>query len=282
MVAAPEVERVGFGDVIGLEDVKEEVRMKAIWPLLHRELAQEYGLPLGGGVLLYGPPGTGKTLLARAVASEVNAPFRAISPADLLTNEVGQAERNVRALFDWARRQRQVVLFIDEMEALAPARRKNRSTIMARVVPQILQEMQGVTTAGGKILIIGATNEPWSLDPAILRPGRLDAVIYVPLPGPRERARMLRKFLAGRPVEDALDLDDLAERLDGYSGADIARVCELAARFPFKEAARREGQPPRRIGMEDLIRAAEQTSPSVTREELRRFEHWHRQCEVCC
>ena len=169
---------VRFDDVAGLDDAKEQIRLRMIYPLEHPEKARRYGIKRGGGVLLYGPPGTGKTLLARAVAGEIEAAFFTAKPSELMSKWVGESEQNIAQLFDEARQVDRAIIFIDEVEAMVPARRSSGSTVMQRVVPQILAELQGVSGEGGALLFMGATNEPWAIDLAALRPGRFDAKVY--------------------------------------------------------------------------------------------------------
>src|SRR5687768_13409566 len=172
-----------FADVAGLDDVKEDIRLKMIYPFEHPELAERFGIRPGGGILFYGPPGTGKTMLAKATAGEIEATFFRISPADVLSKWVGEAEQNIKKLFDAAAAEPRSIIFIDEIEALVPARRDEGSSVMQRVVPQILQGVEGFDKKAGRpILLMGATNVPWQLDPAILRPGRFDEKVYIPLP----------------------------------------------------------------------------------------------------
>ena len=229
---------VRFSDVAGLEEAKEQIRLRLIYPLEHPDKARRYGIKRGGGVLLYGPPGTGKTLLARAVAGEVQAAFFTAKPSELMSKWVGESEQNIARLFDEARQCDRAIIFIDEVEAMVPARRSSGSTVMQRVVPQILAELQGVHRRQGSLLFMGATNEPWAIDPAALRPGRFDAKVYVGLPEPAARRQMLGLYLARRPLAADVDLDRLAQSLAGYSGADIAEICERAPRACSSKAFR--------------------------------------------
>src|SRR5690606_31931884 len=200
-----------FDDVAGLDEVKEEIRLRMIYPFTHPELAERFGIRAGGGILLYGPPGTGKTMLAKATAGELEATFFRISPADVLSKWVGEAEQNIKKLFDAAAAEARSVIFIDEIEALVPARRDEGSSVMQRVVPQILQGMEGFDKNADKpILFMGATNIPWQLDPAVLRPGRFDEKICIPLPDEPARLRMLEIYLAYRPLAEDVDLPQLA------------------------------------------------------------------------
>src|SRR5690606_31800858 len=186
-----------FDDVAGLDEVKEEIRLRMIYPFTHAELAQRFGIRGGGGVLLYGPPGTGKTMLARATAGELDATFFRISPADVLSKWVGEAEQNIKKLFDAAAAEPRSVIFIDEVEALGPGMRDERSSVMRRGGPQILQVMERFDNSTAQsVLFMGATNVPWQLDPAVLRPGRFDEKVYIPLPDQPARRRMLDIYLA--------------------------------------------------------------------------------------
>jgi transitional endoplasmic reticulum ATPase len=264
---------VRFADIAGLDDVKEEIYLKMIYPFQHPELAQRYGIDVGGGLLLYGPPGTGKTMIAKAVACELDATMFVITPAQLMSKWVGEAEQNVRKLFDAAKAEPRSIIFIDEVEALVPRRRSSDSTVMQRVVPQILQELEGFDRKAGRaLLFMGATNEPWSLDAAMLRPGRLDAKIYVPLPDAAARFRLFEIYLGKRPLDDDLDFAGLVEQSDGYSGADIKAICERAARRPFLESV--GGGAPRSINMADLVAVIATTPPSVSRKECLKYEQW--------
>lgn len=264
---------VRFGDIAGLEDVKQEIYLKMIYPFQRPELARHYGIEVGGGLLLYGPPGTGKTMIAKAVACEVDATMFVISPAQLLSKWVGEAEQNVQKLFTAAKAEPRSVIFIDEIEALVPRRRSSSSTVMQRVVPQILQELEGFDRRSERALMfLGATNEPWSLDPAILRPGRFDAKVYVPLPDAEARFRLFEIYLGQRPLDDDVNFAELVERTAGYSGADIKAVCARSASRPFLESV--EGAEPRKINMADLLAAIAALPPSVSSSDGRKYEEW--------
>jgi transitional endoplasmic reticulum ATPase len=266
---------IRFADVAGLEEVKQDIRLKMIYPFQHADLAERFGIRAGGGILLYGPPGTGKTMLAKATAGEIDATFFRISPADVLSKWVGEAEQNIKKLFDAAAAEPRSIIFIDEIEALVPARRDEGSSVMQRVVPQILQGVEGFDKKAGRpILLMGATNVPWQLDPAMLRPGRFDEKVYIPLPDAPARREMLHQYLGQRPLADNIDLDALATRLEGYSGADIKYVCDRAAVIPFLQsvASGEEGQITPAV-IDDVLH---DTAPSVTPDMLQRFKEWQR------
>jgi transitional endoplasmic reticulum ATPase len=264
---------IRFDDIAGLDDVKAEIRLKMIYPLAHPELAQRYRVRPGGGLLLYGPPGTGKTMMAKAIAHEIDATFFVISPAQVLSKWVGEAEQNIRKLFDAARAEPMSVIFIDEIEALIPKRKSDSSSVMQRVVPQILQELEGFDRRADRcLLFVGATNKPWLLDEAMMRPGRLDAHIYVPLPDAPARYKLLEMYLASRPLAEDVDLGTLCDRLEGYSGADIKNLAARAAGRPFIAAV--GGAEPAPITMADVDAVLAQTKPSVRPADLVRYEQF--------
>ncbi len=262
-----------FSDVAGLDRVKEEIRLKMVYPFEHPELAKKFGVRLGGGVLMWGPPGTGKTMLAKATAGEIDATFFTVSPAELLSKWVGEAEQNIKKLFDAAKQEKRSIIFIDEIEALVPARQDEGSSVMQRVVPQILQGMEGFDKKGDQaVLFMGATNVPWQLDPAVMRPGRFDEKVYIPLPDLAARRKMLEIYLSKRPVDPSVNFDVLAQKLDGYSGADIKYICDKSATIPFLRsvATGTEGCIDNQIIDDSIV----DTPRSVTPEQLKRFEAW--------
>jgi transitional endoplasmic reticulum ATPase len=267
---------IRFGDVAGLDGVKEDIRLKMVYPFEHPELAQKFGIRGGGGVLLYGPPGTGKTMLAKATAGELDATFFRVSPADMLSKWVGEAEQNIKKLFDAAANERRSVIFIDEIEALIPARRDEGSSVMQRVVPQILQGMEGFDNKKEirAVLFMGATNVPWQLDPAVLRPGRFDEKVYIPLPDLAARRKMLDIYLGKRPLEAGIDLDGLAKRAEGMSGADLKYACDRAATIPFLRSVATGDEGP--ITAQILTEVFDATPRSVDMAMLKRFEEWGR------
>jgi len=261
---------VTFDDVAGLENVKEEIRIKLIYPYAHPEKARHYGVGSGGGILLFGPPGTGKTYIAKATANEVDAMFFSIKPSKIMSQWVGVAEKNLAKLFSVARSYERSVIFIDEVEALIPRRSSNFSTVMKRVVPQILAEMDGIESNNENLLFIGATNEPWDIDHAALRPGRFDERIYVPPPDFQARRKMFERNLRNRPLADDVELDVLAELTKGYSGADIKQISIKASVHPFKESIEKGVE--RTIEIADFMKAIDVIKPSIFKKVLAKYE----------
>jgi transitional endoplasmic reticulum ATPase len=223
-----ETERVTFAQVGGLDEVKQQIHRKIILPFQKPSLFQRFRKRSGGGILLYGPPGCGKTLLARATAGECNAKFYNVVIADVLDMYIGESERKLHAVFEKARQTAPSVLFFDEIEALGGKRQYSREATSAKVVSQFLAEMDGFAPSNTGVLVLGATNVPWAVDPAFRRPGRFDRVQFVPPPDRAARESILRILFEWRPVEDGIDIPYLAQHASGFSGADLRNLIETA------------------------------------------------------
>jgi len=218
---------VNFNDVGGMEQVKEQIRMKIIHPVAHADLFKAYGKKIGGGLLLYGPPGCGKTHLARATAGEVRASFVSIGLHDVLDMWIGQSEKKLHEIFEQARRHRPAVMFIDEVDALGANRADLRHSASRNLINQFLAEMDGLDTTNDGLLVLAATNAPWHLDPAFRRPGRFDHLVFVPPPDAPARAAILRVLLRGKPAEE-VDFAKVAAQAEGFSGADLKGLIDQA------------------------------------------------------
>ncbi len=236
LLTLPERETVNFDDVGGLEVIKEQIRMKIVLPFQKPEIFRAYGKKRGGGILMYGPPGCGKTLLARATAGECRATFMNVSIDSVLDMWYGESERKLAALFDEARRKAPTVLFFDELEAIGGSRQQLRNGPGKTLVNVLLSQMDGVGSSNDRILVMAATNAPWHVDNALLRPGRFDRVQFVPPPDGPARKAILELHSAERPLSKDVRFDDLAKRSKGYSGADLWDLVERAVEAPLKEA----------------------------------------------
>jgi AAA+ superfamily predicted ATPase len=256
----PEHPTTTFSDVGGMDQVKEEVRMKIILPLQQPELFKAYGKKIGGGILMYGPPGCGKTYLARATAGEVNASFLAVGISDVLDMWIGQSEKNLHSIFEQARSHRPCVLFFDEVDALGANRTDMLKSGGRQIINQFLSELDGVTSSNEGVLILAATNAPWHLDPAFRRPGRFDRILFVPPPDQAARAAILRLLLKGKPVGE-IDFDALAKKTDGFSGADLKAVIDVAVEAKLRDAMRAGSLQP--LAGRDLLESIKRHKPTV-------------------
>jgi transitional endoplasmic reticulum ATPase len=260
---------VRFSDVAGLEDVKATIRKRIIYPFEHPEVTKKYRIKAGGGVLLFGPPGTGKTMIAKAIATELDAAFFSVKCSDIMTKWVGEAEKNLRRLFDAARSYIRAVVFMDETEAIV-SKRGGDSTVMNRVIPEFLAQVDGLDTGNRNFLLLGATNRPWDIDEAALRTGRFGELIYVGLPDVDAREAILRHALEGVPISGTLDIRVLAGELEGFSGADLVGFVEAAKSLPYEREIKMGT--PQEIGEEDIEYARKKARRSVSDRHLTRYQ----------
>merc|ERR1712029_1160677 len=232
-----ETPNVTWDDIGGLESVKRELKELVQYPVEHPEKFLKFGMMPSRGVLFYGPPGCSKTLLAKAIANECQANFISIKGPELLTMWFGESEANVRDIFDKARSAAPCVLFFDELDSIAKSRGGSvgdAGGAADRVINQVLTEMDGMA-AKKNVFIIGATNRPDIIDPAILRPGRLDQLIYIPLPDEASRSSILKSNLKKTPVAKSVDMSYMAKVTKGFSGADLTEICQRAVKLAIRE-----------------------------------------------
>ena len=251
---------INFNDVGGMDSVKKEIELKIIKPLLHPELYKAYGKKTGGGILLYGPPGCGKTFIAKATAGHVNARFISIGLNDILDMWIGSSEKNLHELFELARQNTPCVLFIDEIDALGASRSDMKQSNTRHLINQFLQELDGINSSNDGILIIGATNTPWNLDPAFRRPGRFDRILFIPPPDENSKEAILKLKLKNKPIEN-IDYTGLAKKAINYSGADIDAIIDIAIEQKL-ESAFTDGIP-KPIGTNDLLNAIKKHKAST-------------------
>jgi len=257
---AAERPQAGFESVGGMDGVKEEIRVKIIYPMNHADMYAAYGKKIGGGILLYGPPGCGKTHLARATAGEVQASFMSVGINDVLDMWIGNSEKNLHGLFEQARRTKPCVLFFDEVDALGASRSDMKKSGGRQLINQFLSELDGVESDNEGVLCLAATNTPWHLDSAFRRPGRFDRVIFVPPPDEPARAQILEIQLAGKPTE-SIDYKKLAAKSRDFSGADLGAVVDRAIEAKLHEAVK-TGMP-KPITTKDLLAAMKNVRPST-------------------
>ena len=222
-----------FNDIGGLTKLKDEIRFKIIEPFKKPDIYEYFGKKVGGGILMYGPPGCGKALIAEATSNEAGATFFHVKASDLKSKYVGETEKNIADLFKKARSQQPSIIFFDEFEALG-GDRSNSPAHEKNAVAQLLTEMDGLGAKNQRILLLAATNEPWSIDPALLREGRFGTTIYIPPPDETARQEILKLNLKNKPVE-SISIQDLVQKTELFSGADLTSLCEKAADIPLRE-----------------------------------------------
>ncbi len=264
-----EVPKVTWNDVGGLEDIKREIVEAVEWPLKYPEKFKKFGIKPPKGVLLYGPPGTGKTLIAKAVANEANANFISVKGPELLNKWLGESERAIRKIFKKARQVAPCIIFFDEIDAIAQMRGLDEGNrAVERVVNQLLTEMDGLEELEG-VIVIGATNRPDILDPALLRPGRFDRLVYVRPPDKKSRLAIFKIHTRNMPLADDVDLEELAELTEGYVGADIEAVCREAVMLALRENINAE-----KVEMRHFLEALKKIKPSVNETMLNFYERF--------
>jgi AAA+ superfamily predicted ATPase len=252
--------KLNFAGVGGMEALKEEIRMKIIYPLQHAELFKAYDKKVGGGVLLYGPPGCGKTLISKATAGEIHANFIAVGLHQIIDMWIGNSEKNMHQLFELARQNAPTILFFDEIDALAADRRDLRQSAGRNIINAFLMEMDGSESDNDGVLILGATNAPWHIDPAFRRPGRFDRTLFVPPPDEPGRAAIIEVMAQKKPIGE-LDPRALAKKTENFSGADLKAVFDLATEDVLNNAMKTGKVIP--LTTKDLVKAAAQHKPTT-------------------
>jgi transitional endoplasmic reticulum ATPase len=252
--------KISFNDVGGMDPLKEEIRMKIIYPLQHPEMFEAYGKTIGGGILMYGPPGCGKTHLARATAGEIKAGFLSIGINDVLDMWIGSSEKKLHEVFEYARAHKPCVLFFDEVDALGASRSDMKTSAGRHLINQFLSELDGAKSSNDGVLILAATNAPWHLDSAFRRPGRFDRIIFVPPPDQIARADILRLMLRGKPTKD-VDHDHVSKKARDLSGADLKAVIDKTIEGKLQEAMKTGTPLP--IVTKDLLASLKTVRPST-------------------
>lgn len=265
---------ITFDDIAGLDDAKKVFIEKAIMPIMHKELYEKFGKKVGGGILLYGLPGTGKTMFAEAASNELDALFIPVKCSDIKSKWYGESEQKVKEIFTKARKAETAIIFFDEFEAIGAKRTDNSENGNNDLVPQILSEMQGVgsSSSDSVILVIAATNKPWSIDSAFLRPGRFDEKIYIPLPDFEARKKLFELQISKLPHEEDLDYDLLAKLTEGCNGADIKEVCEKLKMSAIIDTIEKGEE--QTIGMDDVERIKDSIKSSVQAAEIHQLEQF--------
>ncbi len=252
---------ITFADVGGLDELKEKIRLRVLYPLKRPDLYKAFGKKVGGGLLLYGPPGCGKTFLARATAGEAGIHFVAVGIEEVLDMWLGQSEKKLHELFKTARDKAPAILFFDEVDSLGGRRSGLRHESYRTLVTQFLSELDGANGQSEGVLVIGATNAPWDVDPAFRRPGRFGEVLFVPPPDLRARVEILKLKLAGKPIAPDVDVAEIARATELCSGADLDHVVQSAIETALAESLR--GGAVRSITTADLRAAQKKVKPTT-------------------
>ena len=270
-----EIPDVSFDDIAGMEEAKRTILEMVVYPMREPEKARALNLKPGGGMILYGPPGNGKTMFGKAIAHEIQAPFFYASGAQLRSKWHGESEQRLSRLLRTAQSQPVAVLFLDEIDGLLPRRTSGSSVVDNRIVTQFLSDVGGFRESGNALLILGATNKPWDIDEAVFRTGRFDEKLYIGLPDVPARLAMLRRAFEGVACDPALDLGAWAERLDLYSGSDIAGLAKKTRQIAFRRSIETGGDPLVLAG--DFESAVKTIPSSATPAMLKQYEAFNRQ-----
>jgi transitional endoplasmic reticulum ATPase len=269
-----EVPDIEWNDIGGVEESKNELRKAIQWPLRETELFEKLNIESTKGVLLYGPPGTGKTLLAKAVANESESNFISVKGPELLSRFVGESEKGVRDIFKKARENAPTVIFFDEIDSIANQRGGNMSDggVSQRVVSQLLTELDGLEKLQD-VVVVATTNRPDLIDDALIRPGRLDNHVHVPVPAHDARKAIFDVHLDSKPTSGPIDLEKLADMSDGFVGADIAAACRKASLLVAEEEMSKQEQSENpQIEMRHIESALDEITPSVDDETIDKYE----------
>ncbi|MDT7888491.1 MAG: CDC48 family AAA ATPase [Desulfurococcales archaeon] len=262
-----EVPEVRWSDIGGLEDVKQQLREAVEWPLKYQDVFDKMGIRPPRGILLYGPPGVGKTMLAKAAATESGANFIAVNGPEILSKWVGESERAIREVFRRARMVAPAIIFLDEIDSIAPARGSRvDSGVTDRIVNQLLTEMDGIKPLRG-VVVIAATNRPDLLDPALLRPGRFDRTIKVPPPDRRARLEILKIHTRRVPLAPDVDLEKLADMTNGFTGADLEALVREAVMLALREKLEA-----REVSMKYFLEALKTIKPSLSEDVMEKYQ----------
>jgi transitional endoplasmic reticulum ATPase len=237
-----EIPNVRWTDVGGLEEIKRELQEAVEWPQKYADVFKYANISPIKGILIYGTPGTGKTLLAKAVATESQANFISIKGPELISKWVGESEKGIREVFKKAKQSSPCILFLDELDALAPSRSSSSdSHVSERVISQLLTEMDGIEEMRG-VVVLSATNRLDMIDPALLRPGRFDLLLEMPTPDESTRFEIFKIHTAGKPINDDVDLSQLAQMTEGCVGADIEFICKRASMLAIRDFIQIKGE----------------------------------------
>jgi len=255
-----EIPDLDFSKVGGMENVKEEIRIKIIQPLQNPDLFKAFGKKAGGGILMYGPPGCGKTYLSKATAGEIKSNFISVGIDEVMDMWVGNSEKNLRQKFEIARQNAPCVLFFDEIDALGSKRNDLRQSAGRNLINQFLKELDGINSDNEGVLVLGATNSPWHMDTAFLRPGRFDRIIFVPPPDVSAREKIVELLLEEKPI-DNIDYKKIAAKAKEFSGADLMALIDMAVEEKLRKSM--ASGKIEKLNTKDLLNPIKKVRPST-------------------
>lgn len=263
---------IKMDDIAGLEEAKEAIRMRVILPVQHPEVYAKYNKKVGGGILLYGLPGTGKTMFAQAVANELDAAFYEVKCSDIVSKWYGESEQRIKKLFRDARKNKRAVIFFDEFEALGKSRNSSDYADI-NIVPELLAQIQGFDKNENTLLLLAATNRPWDIDSALLRPGRFNEKILIPLPDDAARRVIIEKQLHDVPVDDTVSIDEIVKLTDGFNGADVVEFCDQLKTGPIVRSIDNKTNN-EKVTPADVESTAKRVKSSVSEEDIALLEEF--------
>ena len=261
--------KITFDDVIGLDSVKEQINKMIVYPFKYKEIYEAFKRYSGGGILLYGPPGTGKTMIAKAVSNEIKAKFFSIKCSDILSKWYGESEKKIKELFTEARLQEKSIIFFDEFDSIAISRNDTDDNNNHRIVSELLSQIDGVESKGNNsVLLIAATNRPWDIDSAFLRPGRFNKQILIGLPDQEAKELIILHELKDLPYEN-IDEVYLASKMDMFSSADVVEACNEAKDKAILRSIGKGVISP--INMNDFLEALKSIRSTIKAEDMKRL-----------
>lgn len=260
---------VSMEDIIGLEDAKESINQRVILPIKYKHLYKKYDKSYGGGIMLYGLPGTGKTMFAQAVASELDAAFFEVKSSDIMSKWYGDSESRIKLLFQEARRHPKSIIFFDEFDALG--KKRDSESLNANVVPELLSQIQGFQKTENLLLLLAATNRPWDVDPALMRPGRFNEKIYIPLPDHEARFGIIKKKLIQVPVDSEVSFEYIARKTEGFNAADVVELCDQLKTGPILRTIKNNSDN-EKVTCADVYEAMKKATSSVSKSDVEEMD----------
>ena len=268
-----------LGNIAGLDFVKDELKRLVIYPQVYPELYARFKKAKGGGILFYGVPGTGKTRIAKEVAKEIDAHFIEVKCSTIMSKWFGESEKNIKEIFDAAREHSCSIIFFDEFESLGATRGKESNSPIGRIVSELLCQIQGFDSFDNTVIVMAATNRPWDIDTAFLRPGRFNNLIYIPLPDEVSRREIIVSELEDVSLSPEIDLEMIVNKTDGFNRADVVEFCERLKDQVIERIINGSGSDV--ITNDDVIEVSSKLLSSVKKEDLEQIKKYIKGIRQC-